>query len=64
MKMKLKNQFTAIRMPAYAFAKKSSASNIAAYDPLTIFGDNGEFANNKLEPKASFFSFISFVNEI
>lgn len=51
-------------MPAYAFAKKSSASNIAAYDPLTIFGDNGEFANNKLEPKASFFSFISFVNEI
>lgn len=52
-------RFTAIRIPAYALAKKSSASRIAAYEPLTIFGDNGEFANNKLEPKASFFSFVS-----
>lgn len=50
---------TAIRMPAYVLARNSSASKIAANDPLTIFGDIGEFASNKLDPKASFFSLVS-----
>lgn len=50
---------TAIRIPAQVLARNSSASKIAANDPLTIFGDIGEFASNKLEPKASFFSRVS-----
>lgn len=48
-------------MPAYSFARNSSASIIAANDPFTIFGETqeGVFANNKLDPKASFFSRVS-----
>lgn len=46
-------------MPAYVLARNSSASKIAAKDPLTIFGDMGEFERSKLDPKASFFVFVS-----
>lgn len=56
---KVTRTHTAIRMPAYAFAKNSSASIMAAKLPLTIFGDIGELANKRLEPKASFFSRVS-----
>lgn len=40
-------------------SKTSVASYMAAKLPLTIFGDIGELANNKLEPKFSFFSRVS-----
>lgn len=58
-RLKPQKKLTAIRIPAYAFAKNSSESMIAAKLPLTIFGDMGELASNKLDPKASFFSRVS-----
>lgn len=57
-------QLTVILIPAYALAKNSSASNMAANDPFTIFGDIGELASSKLEPKASFFSFVSWKEKL
>jgi hypothetical protein len=47
-------------MPAQALAKNSFGSvTIAAKEPLTIFGDIGELANNKLDPNASLRSRVS-----
>lgn len=37
---------------------------MAANDPFTIFGDIGELASSKLEPKASFFSFVSWKEKL
>lgn len=37
----------------------SAVSYIAAKLPFTIFGDIGELANNKLDPKFSFFCRVS-----
>uniref|UniRef100_A0A8W7Q1B2 Uncharacterized protein n=1 Tax=Anopheles coluzzii TaxID=1518534 RepID=A0A8W7Q1B2_ANOCL len=44
---------TEMRMPAYTFARNSSASKMAANEPFTIFGDIGELASRRLDPNAS-----------
>uniref|UniRef100_A0A182UNE8 Uncharacterized protein n=2 Tax=gambiae species complex TaxID=44542 RepID=A0A182UNE8_ANOME len=57
------NTLTEMRMPAYTFARNSSASKMAANEPFTIFGDIGELASRRLDPNASFFSRYSPFND-
>lgn len=49
-------------MLAYALARNSSVSNMAAKEPFTIFGDIGELASSNDDPNASFFSRVSEIN--